>query len=218
MSEKAFKVLLVDDHPIVRRGLREIISREKDLEVCGEAGSATEAMEQIDETSPDLVIVDLSLNETGGLELIKQIRATDQSVKMLVATMHDEAIYAERSLHAGANGYINKEEATDHLIGAVRQVLRGKTYLSEEMTQRFLERARVGANDDKPLIESLSDRELEVFALFGEGLTTREIAERLSRSVKTVESHRESIRSKLNIASSTELVHRATLWVREERG
>ena len=207
-------VFVVDDHPIVRRGYIEIIRREEDLTVCGEAGTADEAMQRIPEANPELMIVDLSLDGTGGLELIKQINAEFPSIKVLVASMHDESVYAERALHAGATGYINKEQTTDHLIGAIRTVLLGKVYLSELMTERLLTRARIGEISKSP-IESLTDRELEVFELLGKGLTTHEIAERISRSVKTIESHRENIKTKLGCKNSAELTHRATVWVYE---
>ena len=216
MARETSKILLVDDHPIVRRGLQEIISREPDLCVCGEAGSADEAIKKIKETDPDLIVVDISLNGVSGIDLIKQVKAAHDNIRMLVASMHDECIYAERALHAGALGYINKEEATDHLVGAIRQVLLGKVYLSEEMTARVLERTRSGTHEESP-IESLTDREIEVFELFGQGLSAKQIAERLHRSVKTIETHRESIKSKLGIETSNELTHRATLWVQESR-
>lgn len=215
VGAKQHKILLVDDHPIVRRGFREVIARESDLEVSGEAGNATEAFEQIERNRPNLVIVDISLNDIGGLELIKQIQAHYDNIRILVASMHDDCVYAERALHAGALGYINKTEATDHLIGAIRQVVMGKIYLSEDMTARVLERTRTGSRSEKSPIESMSDREIEVFQLFGQGLTTKEVAERLQRSVKTIESHRENIKAKLGIESSAQLVHRATLWVNE---
>lgn len=214
---KQYKILLVDDHPVVRRGFSEVISRESDMSVSGEAGNAAETFERIAESRPDLVVLDLSLNDVGGLELIKQIQAEYEGIKVLVASMHDDSVYAERALHAGALGYINKTEATDHLIGAIRQVLMGKIYLSQDMTSRILERTRNGQHNEMSPIESLSDREIEVFQLFGQGLTTKEVADRLGRSVKTVETHRENIKSKLGIESSTQLVHRATLWVNEIR-
>lgn len=217
MTTKRARVLLVDDHPIVRRGFSEVISREPDLEVCAEAGSADEALACVKANKPDLIVVDISLNNIGGLELIKQVQSAYGDIKMLVASMHDETIYAERALHAGALGYINKAEATDHLIGAIRQVLLGKVYLSEDMTARVLNRSRSGAEGEKSPIDNLTDREVEIFRLFGEGLTAREIAARLKRSVKTIESHRDSIKSKLGIETSHELTHRATLWVQESR-
>ncbi|MCB9849887.1 MAG: response regulator transcription factor [Phycisphaerales bacterium] len=217
VTTRPSSVLLVDDHPIVRRGMREIIARELDLTVCGEAGTVEEALRLIEETKPDLVIVDLSLDDVSGLELIKQVAAKGGSTKMLVASMHDETTYADRALQAGALGYINKAEATDHLIGAIRKVLNGKVYLSEEMTARVLDRTRVGGNGGESPIESLTDRELEVFSMFGQGYTAKEIAERLSRSVKTIETHRDNIRAKLDIDTSAELIHRATLWYNENR-
>lgn len=215
MPHEVARILLVDDHPIVRRGLREIISREPDMCVCGEAGTAAEALTGINEHKPDLLIVDLSLNDVSGLELIKEVSGTHEGLKMLVASMHDERVYAERALHAGALGYINKEEATDHLIGAIRQVLLGKVFLSSEMTERVLNRARNNGQEQLAPIESLTDREFVVFELFGQGLTAKQVAERLHRSVKTIETHRDNIKTKLGIETSAELFHRATLWVKE---
>jgi DNA-binding NarL/FixJ family response regulator len=212
------KILLVDDHPIVRRGLRDLLAAEKDLVVCGEAGSAEDAMQLIEETQPDLAIVDISLSETGGLELIKQIKAANEHIKVLVASMHDESVFAERALRAGALGYVEKARAPEQLVHAIRQVLQDRIYLSHQMTERFLNRARGGKPTKSSSIDSLTDRELEVFELFGQGLTTKLIAERLHRSVKTIETHRESIKHKLGLGTSNELTHRATLWLWESRG
>lgn len=215
-GRKVSRVLIVDDHPIVREGYSKLIGNQPDLEVCGEAADASEAMRLIDATQPDLVVVDISLKEGNGIELCKDIRFQYPHVKMLVASAHDEALYAERVLRAGATGYVNKEEATDQLIEAIRLVISGKIYLSAEMTERMLCRA-VGSDDhlgDSP-VASLSDREIEVFEFIGHGLTTRQIAEKLYLSPKTIESYRENIKTKLNLKNGAELTQHAVRWVLE---
>lgn len=216
-DQPKFRILIVDDHPLVRRGLRELIQNEPDLEVCGDAAGATEALQMLDATNPDLVIIDIFLKEGHGIELIKQIKARNERVKMLVSSMHDEALYAERVLRAGAMGYINKQEASDNVLHAVRQVLRGKVYLSAKMTERML-RGVLSAREatERPPIDRLTDRELEVFELIGQGLTARQIANQLHLSVKTIETHRENIKTKFNIKSAAELSRHAMQWVLEE--
>lgn len=213
----AARVLIVDDHPLVRLGLREMIAQEPDLTVCGLAEDAAEALEMAAGESPDLVIVDLSLPDRNGLELIKQLRCRDAAPKMLVNSMHSEKLFAQRALKAGANGYISKEEGTEALLGAIRKVLRGEVYLSEEMTQHMLQVA-AGADPADPGagIDALSDREIEVLGLLGRALTTRQIAEQLNLSVKTIESHRENIKAKLGLANNNELIRRAVAWWLEE--
>lgn len=211
---KRTKVLIVDDHPIVRQGLSQIISAESDLQVIGEAGDAGTALDVIEQMKPDLAIVDISLKDVGGIELIKQIRARNDQMKILVSSMHDEKLYAERCLHAGAMGYVSKEEATAKIVDAIRQVMSGKVYLSPEMSEHFLSRmVQVGPDAERPSIESLSDRELEVFELIGRGMTTRKIAEALNLSMKTIETYRENIKIKLGLRNSTELIRRAVQWV-----
>jgi len=210
------RILIVDDHPLVRRGLMDLIADEPDLVVCGEAADAVEALRQVDALDPDLVIIDISLKQGHGLELIKRIRTRDKPIKMLVCSMHDEALFAERALRAGAMGYLNKEEATEKVIDAIREVLRGKVYLSADMTERLLGRA---VKAGKPLArlsnESLSDRELAVFEMLGQGLTTGAIADKLQLSVKTIETYREHIKSKLDLKNSAELGRHAAQWVLE---
>jgi DNA-binding NarL/FixJ family response regulator len=210
------RILIVDDHPIVRQGLTLLIANEPDLEVCGEAADSGEAVRQLTASRPDLIVVDISLHSGNGIELIKQIRSRDPNVKMLVSSMHDESLFAERALRAGAMGYINKAEATDKVVEAIRQVIRGKIYLSPRMTERMLCRA-IGTEEslDHSPIDSLSDRELEVFELIGQGLTTRQIANKLHLSPKTVETYRENIKSKLNLANATELTRHAVQWTLE---
>jgi DNA-binding NarL/FixJ family response regulator len=213
------KILIVDDHPVVRRGMRGMIEEEPDLAVCGEAADATEALHLFREHKPDLMVIDISLRDGSGIELIKQIRAADTAVKMLVASMHDETTFAERVLHAGALGYVNKEEAADKIVEAIRTALAGKVFLSERMTERIMSKLAYGKPpDERAAVDTLSDRELEVFELIGKGASTRQIADRLHLSPKTVETHRESIKKKLNLRDGTELVTRAVRWVVEESG
>jgi DNA-binding NarL/FixJ family response regulator len=211
------KVVLVDDHPIVRHGMAQLINAEPDLEVCGEASTAAEALTLVEETKPHLALIDLSLEEGSGLELVKQIKAQDESVRMLVVSMHDETLFADRVLSAGALGYITKQKATEELIDAVRQVLSGQVYLSENMTNRMLHRlvARDEDTGESP-IERLSDREIQVFELIGQGISTRDISERLHISVKTVETHRENIKQKLDLEANLELIRWAVQWVFEQ--
>jgi DNA-binding NarL/FixJ family response regulator len=216
-DKRRARILIVDDHPIVRRGLRQLIGSEPDLEVCGEAADAPDAMQKVVETHPDLVIVDISLQSGNGIELIKQIKAYDARIKMLVSSMHEESLYAERSLRAGAMGYVNKEAAPESLIEAIRQVLKGGVYLSGGMTDRLLRRVVTGEDVQRYSVENLSDRELEVFELIGAGLATRQIAEKLHLSIKTIETHRENIKAKLALANSSELARRAVQWVLERR-
>ena len=215
-SKKAVKILIVDDHPIVREGLAARIARQPDLEVCGEAEDVNDAFEKVKATDPDLVVIDLSLKSGSGLDLIKKIKARSDRIKMLVSSMHDETLYAERALRAGAMGYINKQEMSEKVLEAIRQVLEGKMYLSPQMTERLLQRA-VGTTPQltQSPIETLSNRELEIFQMIGNGLATRQIATELHLSVKTVETHRENIKSKLNLSSSTELTREAVQWVLE---
>ncbi|MBX3437922.1 MAG: response regulator transcription factor [Planctomycetaceae bacterium] len=213
---KTTRILIVDDHPIVRQGLRMTIEAERDLTVCGEAEGVSQAMQLYHETSPDVVIADISLENGSGIELVKELISLNPQLRILVCSMHEETLFAERALHAGAKGYINKEEATDKLVAAIRRVATGRVFLSEQMTDRMLFR-QVGTGDEPPksAIESLSDRELEVFEQIGHGVTTREIAEKLHLSPKTVETYRENIKRKLNLTNATELTRHAVQWVLE---
>ena len=216
-SIKSANILLVDDHPVVRKGLVAMIEAERGLKVVAEAGDAREAMGAITEHKPELAIVDLTLKDIGGLELIKQIKSSHPALPVLVLSMHDEKIYAERALKAGASGYIMKQELTERLITAIRTVMRGEIYLSEKMASRILGKMVGGRRDDDATpMDRLSDRELEVFELLGRGLNTREIAKRLCLSVKTVETHREHIKEKLQIRDATKLIQQATHWVINE--
>ncbi len=208
------KLLIVDDHPMMREGLAQLINHEPDLTVCGEAGSANEALELVVKLKPDLVLVDISLPDKSGLELIKDLHALHPGVKMLVISMHDESLHAERALRAGARGYIMKQEGGEKLSEAIRQVLAGHIYVSGKMSARILEvfsGQRTKAS--RSPIERLTDREFEVFSFIGQGIGTREIARRLSLSIKTIEVHRANIKQKLGLKGATELVRHAVRWV-----
>jgi DNA-binding NarL/FixJ family response regulator len=212
------RVLIVDDHPAVREALAIRIGRQRDLEVCGEAADLSEALRLVAETQPDVAVIDISLKAGNGIDLIKRIRGRNDHVRMLVWSMHSEALYAERALRAGALGYVNKDQATDRIVEAIRQVLAGKVYLSAAMAERLLQRAVGGtpAEVTRSPLNVLADRELEVFRLIGEGVKTADIAERLHLSVKTVETYRDRIRRKLNLSDGTELAHYATQWLLEQ--
>lgn len=211
------KILLVDDHAMLREGLAGFLSRQPDFEICGEASGAPEAMQQVMEKKPDFVIVDISLKSGHGIELIKQIHAHDEKIKMLVLSMHDESLFAERAIRAGAMGYLNKEQSRTRILDAIRLILSGQVFLSDAMTARMLTRTMGKADDeDKSPIETLSDRELQVFELIGQGLTIREIASKLQLSPKTVETYRENIKAKLDLDNATELVRHAVQWVMED--
>jgi DNA-binding NarL/FixJ family response regulator len=202
------RVMLVDDHPVVREGLSQLIDHEADLAVCGQFEDAARAFDAIPRLLPDLTIVDLSLKGGSGLELVKNARSNYPKLLILVLSMHDESLYAERALRAGAAGYIMKQEAVGRVLGAIRHVLNGGVYLSEKMNSKLMHQlARGKSIGDGSLTERLSDRELEVFGLIGQGRGTRQIAEQLHLSVKTIESHRAHIKEKLDLKSSTELVH-----------
>jgi DNA-binding NarL/FixJ family response regulator len=216
-TKKRARILIVDDHPAVREALASRIGRQPDLEVCGEAADMSEALRLVADTQPDLAVIDISLKTGCGIDLIKRIKARNDSVHMLVWSMHSESLYAERALRAGALGYINKDQATDKIVEAIRRVLEGKVYLSDTMAEKMLQRA-VGAGRKEPTrspLDVLADRELEVFRLIGQGVKTAEIAERLHLSVKTVETYRDRIRQKLDLSDGTELAHYATQWVLE---
>ncbi len=208
------KIFLVDDHPLVREWLSQLILREGDLVVCGEAEDAPEALRKIEEAKPDIVIADISLKNTHGLELVKDLQARLPALPVLVLSMHDESLYAERVLRAGAKGYITKQEATKRILGAIRQVLAGQIYISEKMASRMVHKMVLGrVQEQKSPIERLTDRELEVFQLIGRGHGTRKIAAELHLGIKTVESYRARIKDKLKLEDGTQLLQQAIQWV-----
>ncbi len=208
-----YKVLLVDDHPIVRQGLALLIEREADLSVCGEAEGAHTAFAAIEALKPDIVVLDISLSGPDGLDVLKEIRVKTAALPVLILSMHDETIYAERAMRAGANGYIMKQEATEKVLVAIRRILQGDVYLSDRLTNTMLQQFVRGTAPSKssPLV-SLTDRELEVFRLIGEGHGTRRIADELHLSVKTIESYQAHIKEKLALRNARELVQHAIEW------
>jgi DNA-binding NarL/FixJ family response regulator len=214
MKLKRAKILIVDDHPAVREALAARIERQPDLAVCGEAAKASEALRLVAETQPDVAVVDITLESGNGIDLIKRIKVHNDLVRILVWSMHSESLYAERALRAGALGYIEKDQATDKIVEAIRRVLAGKVYLSDAMAERMLHRVIGGGREDigRSPLEALADRELEVFHLIGQGVRTTTIAERLHLSVKTVETYRDRIRQKLDLSDGTELACYATQW------
>jgi DNA-binding NarL/FixJ family response regulator len=212
------RILVVDDHPIIRQGLALMLNREADLVVCGEAEDATGAMLVMASARPDVLIVDISLNGPDGLDLLKNIRTTHSALPVLILSMHDESIYAERALRAGANGYIMKQEATEKVLVAIRRILNGEIYVSERIANKMLIHYITGASSLKnSSIADLSDRELEVFRLIGEGHGTRQIAEELHLSIKTVESYQAHIKDKLSLRSARELMQHAIQWNMSEK-
>ena len=210
----AKRLLIVDDHPMMRNGLAQLIDHEGDLKVVAEADNAGQALQAIAKNKFDLALVDNSLPDKNGLELIKDIRTLKPDLPVLVVSMHDELIYAERVLRAGARGYIMKQEGGQKFLIAIRQVLAGKVFVSEKMSARILENfSGIQTENSSSPVQKLSDREFEVFQLIGHGVGTRDIAGRLHLSVKTVEVHRANIKGKLNLATATELVRYAVRWL-----
>jgi DNA-binding NarL/FixJ family response regulator len=209
-SAKKSKVLIVDDHAIVRQGLAELINDQEDLVTCGEAESPPQAMKVIAETKPDVAVVDITLNGGDGIELCRQVHEQWPALPILVLSMHDESLYAERVLRAGASGYVMKQEPQETVMAAIRRVLKGENYLSEKMAAKLL-RSFTGSRShpDTPPLERLSDRELEIFRMIGQGRSVKDIAETLFLSPKTVETHKEHIKQKLKLASSNDLLRYA---------
>jgi DNA-binding NarL/FixJ family response regulator len=212
------RVLLVDDHPFMRAGLGQLIERQPDLTVSGEAGNPTEALQAIAKTKPDIVLTDLTMPGRSGLEFVKDVLATAPGLSVLVVSMHDEVVYAERALRAGARGYIMKEAGGEALLAAIRQVLRGEVYVSPTMSARILEglSARKPRGSASP-IEKLTDREFEIFQLIGQGKSTRDIAGQLHLSTKTVDVHRSHIKEKLELKDATALIRHAVRWVETQK-
>jgi DNA-binding NarL/FixJ family response regulator len=213
LSAEKKTVLVVDDHPLMRQGLSMLINQQQDMQVCAEAEEAQAAMQAVAQKRPDIMILDISLNGPDGLEVLKSIRAADPDLPVLILSMHDEAIYADRALRARANGYIMKQEATEKVLVALRRILNGEIYLSDRMSNKMLQQYIGGAPSMiQSRISSLSDRELEVFRLIGEGRATREIAEELHLSIKTVETYQAHIKEKLALRSGRELIQHAIQW------
>jgi len=210
------KVLIVDDHPSVREGLAVCIAAQSDMGVCGEAADIPQAMELARTTAPDVAIIDIQLKTGNGLDLIERLRAHNKAIRILVWSMYPDAIYAQRALRAGALGYINKECTTGRIVEAIRRVIAGKIYLAEETTELLLGQEISGNKAGKPAgVESLTNRELEVFRLIGQGLATSQIAQRLRRSTHTVEAHRQGIKRKLTLKTAAELHRAAVQWTLE---
>jgi DNA-binding NarL/FixJ family response regulator len=216
---KKYRVFLVDDHPIVRLGLAQLINREPDLMVCGESEDGSTALGPIGAIKPDAVVVDLTLKQSSGFSLIRDLNALDRKLPILVLTVHEESLYAERCLRAGAKGYLMKEEAMENVLVAIRRVIAGQMYLSQKIQSKLLRSS--GKRRDSMLaspLEKLSDRELEIFRLLGQGLGTKQIAKLLHLSVSTVESHRARIKEKLDLTNAVELLRHAVKWVEIEHG
>ena len=217
-----FRIFILEDHPVMRRGYRALINGEMDIEVCGEAETASAALEMIRESAPDLVIADISLEGMNGIEFIKRLQAERPGLEVLVVSMHDESLYAERALQAGAAGYLMKKEADSLVITAIRRVLGGRYYVSDRMEDKILLQF-AGRMPSKASVRmqvslaQLSDRELEVFELHGRGLSTREMATAMGISHKTVATHRGRIKAKLDIDTTPQLVRRAVLWIETEK-
>ncbi len=214
MKENAFKIIIVEDHPIFRMGLEEMLNNEPDMTVCGHAQSVDEAMDLVESLTPDLAIVDLSLKDSSGLDLIKAIKTLKKPVACLVLSMHDEALHAERCILAGARGYMMKQEASESVVSAVRQIMNGGIHVSPAIMGHILDLFRNRPKDvhEFPL-KRMSDRELEIFKLIGLGMTSKEIAIQLNVSIKTVGTYRERIKDKLSLKTANELVRYAVIWV-----
>ena len=215
-TASGYKVLLVEDHPMFREHLGQLIDRDLGMSICGEADNIRDAMRLILETKPDIAIVDITLHGSSGLELLKDIKAQGLDLNVLVLSMHDEELYAERALRAGAKGYITKNEASTEVIEAIRCVMNGDVYASRHMTAKLLERmTQKRGNSELAGMETLADRELEVFQMLGRGKSTREIAQTLNLGESTVETYRARIKEKLQLRSAAELYLRAGQWVRD---
>ena len=217
IRESKTRILLVDDHAVVRFGIAQLINRQNDMMVCGEEEDASRALDAIGTLKPNLVIADISLKDSSGLEMMRNIKAQYPSLAMLVVSAHDESIYAEIAFRAGALGYLMKEEALEKIVTAIRRVLSGAVYVSDALGAKLLHQQIRGQTDiNESPIKSLSDRELEVFQMIGQWKTTREIADELHLSIKTIEYYREQIKRKLNLKNAAELTQRATSWVGRE--
>ena len=218
MRHDKYKIFIVDDHPIVRHGLRQIICVENDLEVCGEAGNVNEAISKISKSQPDLVIVDISLNgDMGGFDLIKAIDERYNNTKTLVISMYEESFYIDRAMRAGAKGYIAKKYAYNTIIDAIRKVLEGGLYLSDNASDILIQNMyQASSKESKSPIDSLSKRELEIFQMIGNGLDTKYIAEKLGLSINTIQTNKRHIKEKLGIKSHNDLIRRAALYIQSK--
>ena len=216
-SEKKTQVLIVDDHPVVRDGLTTIINHEQDLNVCGEADDAHEALKAVTELKPDVVIVDISLKSSDGIELTKNIKAGNLKLPVIVLSVHDESVYAERALLAGAKAYLMKDAVSENIVKAIRTVLSNEIYVSNTISKKFLHKiARDKKGTTKTPIENLSDREFEVFRLIGEGFKASQIAMQLHLSIKTIETYRSRIKEKLNLSNAAELLQYSIKWAKSQ--
>jgi len=216
-SEKKTQVLIVDDHPVVRDGLTTIINHEQDLNVCGEADDAHEALKAVIELKPDVVIVDISLKSSDGIELTKNIKAGNSKLPVIVLSVHDESVYAERALLAGAKAYLMKDAVSENIVKAIRTVLSNEIYVSNTISKKFLHKiARDKKGTTKTPIENLSDREFEVFRLIGEGFKASQIAKQLHLSIKTIETYRSRIKEKLNLPNAAELLQYSIKWAKSQ--
>lgn len=211
------RVLIVDDHPIFRMGMAELLNQEDDFTVCAVAEDLISARKALKNLGPDLAIIDITLAGDNGLDLVKEIVAMDREIPVLVLSMHDEQVWAERAIRAGARGYIMKKEASETVIQAMRNIIGGKIHVSNSIMERLLDRMQMRTSSPAaPLVDILTDRELEVFRLIGYGLSTREIAERMKLGVKTIGTYRDRVKQKLGIKSAAELIRRAVLWTEQE--
>jgi DNA-binding NarL/FixJ family response regulator len=210
------RILLVEDHPIVRQGLAQLLGQTPDLEVCAFAEDSLSALQAVKTEKPDLAIVDISLQSADGLDLVKDLRAKKNQLPVLILSMHQESVYAQRAMRAGAQGYVMKGEPTPRLLAAVRKVISGGLFFSEEVTSELMRRQICGESAVLSPMELLTDKELQIFRLVGQGRSTREIAEALHRSVKTIEAHRENMKLKLGIKNSPQLVRAAVEWAASE--
>jgi len=216
-SKPTTRILIVDDHPIVREGMSALLAKEPDFEVCGEAEDVPSAIRLIDESRPNVVTVDISLENGSGIDLIRRIAKSDPSIRMVACSLHDERLYAERAMHAGALGYVNKHEATQTIVTAIRRILQGKVYLSDQISEQLAHRLIGGRGKEvQPVVESLSDRELDVFRMIGNGLTSAQIARELHLGVKTVDTYRSRIKQKLKLTNTAQLAREAAQWVLEQ--
>ena len=213
MTDSKKKILIVEDHPIFRWGLSELINQEPDMIVCGDATNVSGAWKAIERLQPDLIIADITLENSDGIDLTKEVNRRSKTIPVLILSMHDQFLYAERALHAGARGYIMKQEAMEKVVTAIRQVLAGKIYLNEKVKDQILfNLADRPAGSGRSPMERLTDRELEVFRMIGKGFSTREIASKLHLSIKTIGTYRERIKEKLNLKHANELVRHAVHW------